>query len=242
MTVRDRDTLAQERIAIDELAGELARRLAAPWRTPKAGLSRRQSQRGGSGTAPAPAAREPPAAATRGGLADAGLSALGGRDRPVGGRRCRGGALGGRGSCGGLAHADSRRARRVSPSGARARISAGRRRRARGRRRQQADGGAAAPAHRPSGSRLRDAPARPAARGLDGRRRRRRGRGSRWTTESAVGSAGSPSERDRARSRRGPGLGARVRPARRTAAGSLRRWSPTSSTAWPPRRRVRGPR
>jgi glycyl-tRNA synthetase len=35
VTVRDRDTLAQERIAIEELAVELARRLAAPWRTPK---------------------------------------------------------------------------------------------------------------------------------------------------------------------------------------------------------------
>ena len=36
VTVRDRDTLAQERMAIDDLASELARRLAAPWRTPKA--------------------------------------------------------------------------------------------------------------------------------------------------------------------------------------------------------------
>ena len=35
VTMRDRDTLAQERIPIDELAGELSRRLAAPWRTPK---------------------------------------------------------------------------------------------------------------------------------------------------------------------------------------------------------------
>ena len=35
VTVRDRDTLAQERIAIEELAVELSRRLAAPWRTPK---------------------------------------------------------------------------------------------------------------------------------------------------------------------------------------------------------------
>ena len=52
VTVRDRDTLAQERMAIDELAGELSRRLAAPWRTPEAGLSRRQSQRGGSGPGP----------------------------------------------------------------------------------------------------------------------------------------------------------------------------------------------
>ena len=36
VTVRDRDTLAQERIAVDALPGELARRLAAPWRSPKA--------------------------------------------------------------------------------------------------------------------------------------------------------------------------------------------------------------
>ncbi len=35
VTVRDRDTLAQERVAIEELAVELATRLAAPWRTPK---------------------------------------------------------------------------------------------------------------------------------------------------------------------------------------------------------------
>jgi glycyl-tRNA synthetase len=37
VTLRDRDTLAQERIGIDELAGELQRRLAAPWRSPKLG-------------------------------------------------------------------------------------------------------------------------------------------------------------------------------------------------------------
>jgi glycyl-tRNA synthetase len=36
VTVRDRDSLSQERIAIDELPGELAARLAAPWRSPKA--------------------------------------------------------------------------------------------------------------------------------------------------------------------------------------------------------------
>ncbi|MDQ3091111.1 MAG: glycine--tRNA ligase [Actinomycetota bacterium] len=36
VTVRDRDTLAQERIAVDALPGELAGRLAAPWRSPKA--------------------------------------------------------------------------------------------------------------------------------------------------------------------------------------------------------------
>ncbi len=36
VTVRDRDSLAQERLAIDELAGELTRRLATPWNSPKA--------------------------------------------------------------------------------------------------------------------------------------------------------------------------------------------------------------
>ena len=36
VTVRERDTLAQERLAVDALAGELAGRLAAPWRSPKA--------------------------------------------------------------------------------------------------------------------------------------------------------------------------------------------------------------
>ena len=35
VTVRDRDSLAQERIAIDELPDELERRLRAPWRSPK---------------------------------------------------------------------------------------------------------------------------------------------------------------------------------------------------------------
>jgi glycyl-tRNA synthetase (class II) len=35
VTVRDRDSLAQERVAIDALAEELRRRLEAPWRTPK---------------------------------------------------------------------------------------------------------------------------------------------------------------------------------------------------------------
>ena len=35
VTVRERDSLAQERIAIDELPGELARRLDAPWTSPK---------------------------------------------------------------------------------------------------------------------------------------------------------------------------------------------------------------
>jgi glycyl-tRNA synthetase len=36
VTVRDRDSLAQDRVAIDELPEVLARRLAAPWRSPKA--------------------------------------------------------------------------------------------------------------------------------------------------------------------------------------------------------------
>jgi glycyl-tRNA synthetase len=35
VTVRDRDTLQQVRVAIDALAGELERRLRAPWRSPK---------------------------------------------------------------------------------------------------------------------------------------------------------------------------------------------------------------
>jgi glycyl-tRNA synthetase len=35
VTIRDRDSLAQERIAIDELADELVRRLDVPWQTPK---------------------------------------------------------------------------------------------------------------------------------------------------------------------------------------------------------------
>jgi glycyl-tRNA synthetase len=37
VTVRDRDSLQQERIAIDELAGHLVAKLAAPWRSPKLG-------------------------------------------------------------------------------------------------------------------------------------------------------------------------------------------------------------
>jgi glycyl-tRNA synthetase len=37
VTVRDRDSLAQDRVAIDELADELRRRLDAPWRSPKLG-------------------------------------------------------------------------------------------------------------------------------------------------------------------------------------------------------------
>ncbi len=36
VTVRDRDNLSQDRIAIDELGDELERRLRAPWRSPKA--------------------------------------------------------------------------------------------------------------------------------------------------------------------------------------------------------------
>ena len=35
VTVRDRDSLDQERVAIDDLPGVLAGRLAAPWRSPK---------------------------------------------------------------------------------------------------------------------------------------------------------------------------------------------------------------
>ncbi len=35
MTVRDRDSLTQERVAIDALGDELERRLRAPWRSPK---------------------------------------------------------------------------------------------------------------------------------------------------------------------------------------------------------------
>ncbi len=37
VTLRDRDSLEQTRIAIDQLADELTRRLHAPWRTPKLG-------------------------------------------------------------------------------------------------------------------------------------------------------------------------------------------------------------
>lgn len=35
VTLRDRDSLEQVRIAIDELAPELERRLKAPWQSPK---------------------------------------------------------------------------------------------------------------------------------------------------------------------------------------------------------------
>ncbi|HEV2061045.1 MAG TPA: glycine--tRNA ligase [Solirubrobacteraceae bacterium] len=38
VTVRDRDTLEQERVAVDGLSDELAARLAAPWSSPKPGL------------------------------------------------------------------------------------------------------------------------------------------------------------------------------------------------------------
>ena len=33
--MRDRDSLAQDRVAIDDLADELERRLRAPWTSPK---------------------------------------------------------------------------------------------------------------------------------------------------------------------------------------------------------------
>jgi glycyl-tRNA synthetase len=35
VTLRERDSLTQTRVAIDELAGELERRLREPWRSPK---------------------------------------------------------------------------------------------------------------------------------------------------------------------------------------------------------------
>jgi glycyl-tRNA synthetase len=37
VTLRDRDSLSQDRIAIDALAGELERRLKADWQSPKLG-------------------------------------------------------------------------------------------------------------------------------------------------------------------------------------------------------------
>jgi glycyl-tRNA synthetase len=42
VTVRDRDSLAQERIAIDELPAELERRLREPWQSPKLDASERE--------------------------------------------------------------------------------------------------------------------------------------------------------------------------------------------------------
>jgi glycyl-tRNA synthetase len=39
VTVRDRDSLEQDRVAIDELGDVLAARLAAPWQSPKLGLA-----------------------------------------------------------------------------------------------------------------------------------------------------------------------------------------------------------
>jgi glycyl-tRNA synthetase len=42
VTVRDRDSLAQERVAIDELPAELERRLREPWRSPKLDASDRE--------------------------------------------------------------------------------------------------------------------------------------------------------------------------------------------------------
>jgi glycyl-tRNA synthetase len=37
VTVRDRDSLSQDRVPVDELPALLAARLAEPWRTPKLG-------------------------------------------------------------------------------------------------------------------------------------------------------------------------------------------------------------
>ena len=37
VTIRDRDTLEQERVAIDDLPALLGARLTAPWRSPKLG-------------------------------------------------------------------------------------------------------------------------------------------------------------------------------------------------------------
>jgi glycyl-tRNA synthetase len=37
VTLRDRDSLAQQRVPIEGLAQELERRVNAPWRTPKLG-------------------------------------------------------------------------------------------------------------------------------------------------------------------------------------------------------------
>jgi len=35
VTLRDRDSLAQARVAIDGIAEEIERRVTAPWKTPK---------------------------------------------------------------------------------------------------------------------------------------------------------------------------------------------------------------
>ena len=35
VTIRDRDTLEQERVAVDDLPAVLGARFAAPWQTPK---------------------------------------------------------------------------------------------------------------------------------------------------------------------------------------------------------------
>jgi glycyl-tRNA synthetase len=35
VTLRDRDSLAQDRIALDDLAAEIELRLRAPWQSPK---------------------------------------------------------------------------------------------------------------------------------------------------------------------------------------------------------------
>ena len=43
VTLRDRDSLAQERIAIDGIAEEIERRVTAPWTTPKLQASERSS-------------------------------------------------------------------------------------------------------------------------------------------------------------------------------------------------------
>jgi len=36
VTVRERDSLSQDRVAVEDLAAELRQRLAAPWSSPKA--------------------------------------------------------------------------------------------------------------------------------------------------------------------------------------------------------------
>ena len=35
LTLRERDSLAQERLPIEDIAGELERRVQVPWKTPK---------------------------------------------------------------------------------------------------------------------------------------------------------------------------------------------------------------